>query len=74
MAPVSRTASYTTALEPEHVREKALAWFGRVPYRIVSDTPDRIEIATGSQAKMRLLGGIFIAATSLPARTVALRD
>ena len=67
MALVSRSASYTTHLDAEHVRERALAWFGRLQHRIVSDTPDQIEITTGSQAKMRLLGGVFIAGTSLPA-------
>jgi hypothetical protein len=70
MAPISRTASYTTSMRATEVSEKAQAWFAPVPIRIVANTADRVEITTGSQAKMRLLGGAFIASTSLPTRTV----
>ncbi|MGZ4691686.1 MAG: hypothetical protein ACXVKA_02695 [Acidimicrobiia bacterium] len=70
MAPIGHTASYTTGLTPEQVRERTLGWFARVSYKLTVDAPDRLVIETGSQAKMRLLGGAFIAASSLPARTI----
>ena len=70
MAPMSCTTSYTTQLAPDEVRRRTLAWFTAVSHTVVSDTGDRLEIKSGSQAKMRLIGGAFIAATSLPARTV----
>jgi hypothetical protein len=70
MAPISRTTSYTTALAPAQVRDETLSWFAAVSHTVVTDTADRLEVKSGSQAKMRLIGGAFIAGSSLPARTV----
>jgi hypothetical protein len=70
MAPMSRTTSYTTELAPGEVRRRTLAWFATVSHTVVTDTADRLEVKSGSQAKMRLIGGAFIAASSLPTRTV----
>lgn len=58
------------AIDAEQVRERVLAWFSRFQSKVALDSPGRLEISSGSQAKMRILGGAFIAASSLPTRTV----
>jgi hypothetical protein len=70
VAPITHTDTFTVSLDATQVRERALAWFSSVSFKIAVDTPDRLEVKSGSQAKMRGLGGAFIAATSLPTRTV----
>jgi hypothetical protein len=52
------------------VRDRVLAWFGPYSHRVRVDTPDRLEITSGSQAKMRIIGGAFIAGSSLPTLTI----
>jgi hypothetical protein len=70
MAPITHTDTFTVSLDVAQVRERVLAWFASVSFKVADDTPDRLEVKSGSQAKMRGLGGAFIAATSLPTRTV----
>jgi hypothetical protein len=68
VALLSSTETFTTRLTPADVLARTEQWFA--PYKghvVASD--DGIEIRTGSQAKMRLIGGAFIAASSLPTRT-----
>jgi hypothetical protein len=70
VAPITHTDTFTVSLDVGQVRERVLAWFSSVSFKVADDTPDRLEVKSGSQAKMRGLGGAFIAATSLPTRTV----
>jgi hypothetical protein len=70
MAPLTHTDTFTVTLTPAAVRDRVLTWFRPYAHRVVVDTVDQLEVASGSQAKMRLLGGAFIAASSLPTRTV----
>lgn len=70
MAPISHSETFSVSLSPEQVRERALAWFEPVRYTVTGDAPDRLEVKSGSQAKLRFLGGAFIGAGSLPTRTV----
>lgn len=69
MAPIDHTVTFTSSLAPDAAREKALAWFSTYTYKVEDDQPGALTVYTGSQAKMRLLGGAFIAASSLPTRT-----
>mgnify|MGYP006279656547 CR=1 FL=1 len=48
------------------VVEAAERWLASAGFTVTRPAPDRIEFRRGSQAKLRLLGGAFIAATSLP--------
>jgi hypothetical protein len=52
------------------VRDRVLDWFRPYSHRVLVDTAERLEVASGSQAKMRIIGGAFIAASSLPTRTI----
>jgi len=69
MAAISSSEQFTSPDPPATVRSKALDWFKSYTYKIEADEPSRLVVYTGSQAKMRLLGGAFIAASSLPTRT-----
>ena len=70
MAPLSTSQTFDVSLAPAEVRARVLTWFRPYAHRVVVDTIDRLEVASGSQAKMRLIGGAFIAASSLPTRTI----
>ena len=70
MAPISHSETFSVSLGPEQVRERVLGWFASVRYTVVADTAERLELKSGSQAKLRFLGGAFIGEGSLPARTV----
>ena len=70
MAPLSSTESFDVSFPPAEVRARVLTWFRPYAHRVLVDTVDRLEVASGSQAKMRLIGGAFIAASSLPTRTI----
>src|SRR5581483_7643585 len=61
--------TFTVTLNPAEVRDRVLTWFRPYTHRVLVDTVDQLEVASGSQTKMRLLGGAFIAASSLPTRT-----
>ncbi len=69
MAPITATATFTTTIDAGQVRDRVLAWFAHLTHRVEQDEPGRLVVHTGSQTKMRLLGGAFIAASSLPTRT-----
>lgn len=70
MAAISQSDSFAVSIGPAQVRERVFSWFAQMPHTVVSDGHEMIEITSGSQAKMRLLGGAFIAASSLPMRTI----
>lgn len=70
MAPISHSETFSVSLSPEQVRERVLAWFEPLRCTVIGDTSDRLEVKSGSQAKLRFLGGAFIGAGSLPTRTV----
>lgn len=70
MAPISHSETFSVSSSPEQVRERVLAWFEPVRSTVTGDAPDRLEVKSGSQAKLRFLGGAFIGAGSLPTRTV----
>ncbi len=74
MAPLTHTDTFDVSLTPAEVRERVLTWFRPYSHRVVVDTLDRLEVVSGSQAKMRIIGGAFIAASSLPTRTVITID
>lgn len=69
MAPIVHSDQFTTQLVPADVRAKALEWFAGYTHKVEGDEPSRLTVHTGSQVKMRLLGGAFIAESSLPTRT-----
>ena len=77
MAELTHAETFTTPLTPQEGRDRVLAHFQSLRAKVtVHDEGGvpQVEARTGSQAKMRILGGAFIANTSLPARTtVALR-
>jgi hypothetical protein len=71
MTPITRATTFHTSRAPAEALDLGKGWLSnRVSTVVGSESPDRVELKTGSQAKMRLLGGAFIAASSLPARTV----
>ncbi len=70
MAPISKTETFTVSLNPTEVRERTLAWFGSTKHTLTVDEADRFEVKSGSQAKLRFLGGAFIGPASLPSRTL----
>jgi hypothetical protein len=70
MAPLTHTDTFDVTLTPAEVRERVLTWFRPYSHRVVVDTLAQLEVTSGSQAKMRLIGGAFIAGSSLPTRTV----
>jgi hypothetical protein len=74
MAPLNHTDTFDASGSAAEVRERVLTWFRPYSHRVVVDTADRLEVASGSQAKMRIIGGAFIAASSLPTRTVVTID
>jgi hypothetical protein len=74
MAPLTHTDTFDVSLTPAEVRERVLTWFRPYSHRVVVDTLDRLEVISGSQAKMRIIGGAFIAASSLPTRTAVTID
>jgi hypothetical protein len=69
MTPITNTARFQTGLGSDDVRERTIAWFAHLTHRVDVDEPGRLVVSSGSQAKMRLLGGAFIARSSLPTRT-----
>jgi hypothetical protein len=69
MAPLTSTETFTTELAPADVLARTQEWFAKYKGQVVATSENEIEVKSGSQAKMRLLGGAFIAATSLPVRT-----
>jgi len=69
LAPIVQSDQFTTPLGPADVRAKALEWFARYTHKVEGDEPSRLTVHTGSQVKMRVLGGAFIAESSLPTRT-----
>jgi hypothetical protein len=69
MAAITSSARFTSTLAAADVRSKALDWFKSYTYKIEVDEPSELVVYTGSQVKMRLLGGAFIAGSSLPTRT-----
>jgi hypothetical protein len=69
MAPLSSTDTFTTALAPADILARTQEWFAKYKGQVVASSENEIEVKSGSQAKMRLLGGAFIAASSLPVRT-----
>jgi hypothetical protein len=70
MAPLTRTESFRPTVSAGEVRDRVMAWFEHLDHKLVDDSPGRLEIRSGSQLKLRLLGGAFIAGSSLPARTL----
>lgn len=74
MAPIVQTEALRVALDSAQIRERVLAWFAVVPHKVVVDTPTRLEVKSGSQLKMRLIGGAFIAGSSLPTHTTVLME
>jgi|SRR5581483_12511951 len=68
MAALSHTEQFTAPLAPDAVRQRILDWFARYRPR-VDESENKLEIKTGSQLKMRMIGGAFIAGSSLPTRT-----
>ncbi len=69
MAPLSSTETFTTGLGPADVLARTQEWFAKYKGQVVATEDGTIEVKSGSQAKMRLIGGAFIAGSSLPART-----
>ncbi len=74
MALISHSETMSVPLEPSAVRERVLAWFDPIGRKIVADEPGRLDLKSGSQAKLRLRGGAFIAPVALPTRTVVTMD
>ena len=74
MAPLMRTETFRPTVAADDIRPRVVAWFDHLDHRIVVDTPERLEITSGSQLKLRLIGGAFIAGSSLPTRTVVERS
>ena len=70
MAPLSSTETFTTALAPADILARAQEWFVKYKGQVVATSENEIEVKSGSQAKMRLLGGAFIAGDE-PARADA---
>lgn len=68
MAALSHREQFTAPVSPDTARQRVLDWFAKYRPR-ASEITGGLEIKTGSQLKMRLLGGAFIAASSLPTRT-----
>ena len=73
MAPLTRSETFRPTVAADDIRPRVAAWFDHLDHRIVTDTPELLEITSGSQLKLRLIGGAFIAASSLPTRTVVER-
>lgn len=69
MAPLSSTESFTTTLGPADVLARTQEWFAKYKGQVVAASDGSIEVKSGSQAKMRIIGGAFIAGSSLPTRT-----
>jgi carbon monoxide dehydrogenase subunit G len=72
MPPLEHSTSFTANLDPGQVRERVLGWFASYTHRVTSETAEQLVVASGSQAKMRLVGGAFIAGSSLPTKTVVM--
>ena len=73
MAPLTRSETFRPTVGADEIRDRVAAWFAHLDHKFVADTPERLEITSGSQLKLRILGGAFIAGSSLPARTVVER-
>jgi hypothetical protein len=69
MGMITSTAQFNSTLPPAQVREKAIDWFKSYSYKIEEDAPGRLTVYSGSQVKMRLIGGAFVAGSTLPTRT-----
>jgi hypothetical protein len=71
LAGLTHSETFTTMLTLQDARDRVVSHFQSLGAKVtVSDEGGpRVEAKTGSQAKMRILGGSFIAKTSLPART-----
>ncbi len=70
MAQISHTESFTAAMDPVAIRERVLGYFAPNGPKVITDTPDRLEVKSGSQLRFRLMGGAFIRPEALPTRTV----
>jgi hypothetical protein len=70
MALIKHEETFTVAADPATIRDRVLAWFGPVGAKVVTDAPDRLEVKSGSQTRVRLLGGAFIRPSAMPTRTV----
>ena len=67
--PIVLSRTVDVRLDDQQLRERVLEWFASAPHKVAEDDAGRIVIETGSELKMRLLGGFFIASSSLPTRT-----
>lgn len=71
MAAISRSARFVTSDPPAEAIERCRAWLAQhASARVVTHEPGHLVVASGSQVKLRLIGGAFIAPSSLPVRTV----
>jgi hypothetical protein len=71
MATLSRSATFVTSDPPAEAVERCRAWLAqRASAEVVIQEPEHLEVASGSQIKLRLIGGAFVAPSSLPVRTV----
>ncbi len=69
MPPIELSRTIDVRRDDQQVRDRVLAWFAGAPHNVTQDDAGRIVVETGSELKMRLLGGFFIAPSSLPTRT-----
>lgn len=73
MTKLNRSDTFRSTVGAEEIRSRVAAWFEHLDHKFVTDTPERLEITSGSQLKLRLIGGAFIAGSSLPTRTIVER-
>jgi hypothetical protein len=66
---LSSTESFTTELAPAEVLARAQEWFAPYKAQVVGSDDGTLVVKSGSQVKMRVIGGAFIAASSLPTVT-----
>jgi hypothetical protein len=71
MATLSRSATFVTSDPPAAAVERCRAWLERrASAEVVIQETDHLEMVSGSQVKLRLIGGAFVAPASLPVRTI----
>jgi hypothetical protein len=71
VAPITRTATFVTSDPPAEALERCRAWLVQhASAEVVARSDARLEARSGSQVKLRVLGGAFIAPSSLPVRVV----
>lgn len=71
MALLVRSATFVTSDSPADAVERCRVWLVQhASARVVAHRPEHLEVLSGSQVKLRLLGGAFIAPSSLPVCTV----